>query len=58
MQMKFPQVPPQPMLLTGKEIIEGELRSTTHSKKTTTTTTKKATKKEAQKDGHAEPKDN
>jgi hypothetical protein len=47
--MKFPQVAREPMLLGNGEILEGELKTTTHTKRTTTEKKTSAAKKETSK---------
>lgn len=47
-KMQFPEVAPEPMLLSGGEVIEGELRSVKRSTKKTTTITKAAVSKKTE----------
>jgi hypothetical protein len=49
-KMQFPQIAPEPMLLTSGEILEGEIHTVKQSKKTTTQKTT-VSKKAAHKDG-------
>jgi hypothetical protein len=53
--IKFPEIAKEPMLLTGGEILEGDIQAVRHSKKTTTKTTtskKEPPRKEEKAEGN------